>query len=198
MGRTGSLHAWEQENVSPDIQTIAKGLAAGYAPLSMLLMNHKIVDTIKAGSGFFNHGHTYSSHAVACAASLAVQRIIKRDNLLQNVQMAGDRLEQGLKTALGEHPYVGNIRGRGLMWAVEFVTDRSEKEPFPLEERIAARMKLTGLRQPWQIALNTGVGTADTIVGDHITILPPYNITMTDVDLIVNRVKGVVEEILGT
>lgn len=198
MGRTGSMHAWEQEDVYPDIQTVAKGLAAGYAPISMLLMNQRIVDTIQAGSGFFNHGHTYSSHAVACAAALAVQRIIKRDNLLQNIQTTGDCLGRGLRAALGDHPHVGNIRGRGLMWAVEFVNDRKTKEPFPLKERVASRIKSAGLKDPWNIALNAGMGTADTIAGDHITITPPYNITVEEVELIIDRIKGVVEEVLGS
>lgn len=198
MGRTGSTHAWEQENVYPDIQTVAKGLAAGYAPIAMLLMSQRIVDAIQAGSGFFNHGHTYSSHAVACAAALAVQRIVKRDNLLQNVQTTGDRLGRGLQAALGRHPHVGDIRGRGLMWAVEFVKDRGTKEPFPLKERVAGRIKGAALKEPWSTALNAGMGTADTIAGDHITITPPYNIAEADVDLIVSRIKGAVEEVLGS
>ncbi|KAH7309186.1 aminotransferase, class III [Stachybotrys elegans] len=198
LGRTGSMHAWEQEGVYPDIQTVAKGLAGGYAPISMLLMNNKIVDVIQAGSGFFNHGHTYSSHAVACAAGVAVQRIIKRDNIIQNVQITGERLGNALKMALGNHKNVGNIRGRGLMWAVEFVKDRESKQPFPLEERVAGRIQSTGMREPWRVSLYPGTGTADTVLGDHITITPPLNITVEEVDLIVDLVKGVVEEVLGS
>jgi adenosylmethionine-8-amino-7-oxononanoate aminotransferase len=197
LGRTGANHAWEQEGVHPDIQTVAKGLAGGYAPISMLLMNDKIVDAIQKGSGFFNHGHTYNSHAVACAAAIAVQRIIKRDNIIQNVQVMGERLSNGLKTALGNHKNVGNIRGRGLMWAVEFVQDRESKQPFPVTERVAVRMKSIGIREQWGIALNASTGSVDTIVGDHIVISPPFNITAEEVDLIVDRVKGVVEEVLG-
>lgn len=197
MGRTGTLHAWEQEDVRPDIQTVAKGLAAGYSPIAMLLMNNKILEGIQAGSGFFNHGHTYGSHPVACAAAVAVQRIVKRDNLLQNVRTNGDYLGQKLKAALGRHPHVGDIRGRGFMWAIEFVKDRETKEPFPAKERVAGRIKSAGLKEPWNIALNAGMGTADTMIGDHLTIAPAYNITVEVIDLIVELTKGAVEEVLG-
>ncbi|KAI9733532.1 MAG: hypothetical protein M1834_003132 [Cirrosporium novae-zelandiae] len=198
MGRTGTTHAWQQDNVSPDIQTVAKGIAGGYAPISMLLMNQRVVDGIDAGGGFFNHGHTYGSHAVSCAAAVAVQRIVKRDNLLTNVAQMGNRLGEGLQAGLGRHPHVGDIRGRGLFWAVEFVRNKETKEPFGAKEGISRKIRQTGMKEPWNISLYPGSGTADGESGDHIMISPAYNITAEEIDLIVKLVKGVVEEVLGS
>ena len=197
MGRTGAFHAWQQENVQPDIQTVAKGIAGGYAPISMMLVNHRVVDGINAGSGIWNHGHTFSSHPVACAAGVAVQRIIKREKLVDNAALMGKRLGEGLKSALGGHPFVGDIRGRGMLWAVEFVRDKKTKETFPPHQRISAKIHQVGLADPWSVFLYPGVGTADGVDGDHIMLSPAYNITADEVDEIVRRLTGVVCEVLG-
>jgi adenosylmethionine-8-amino-7-oxononanoate aminotransferase len=118
MGRTGTLHAWEQEDVVPDLQTVAKGLGAGYAPIGALLVGSRVVDTLTKGTGSFLHSQTYQGHPVACAAAVAVQRIIRDDNLLENVRVRGEYLGALLKERLGGHRHVGDIRGRGLFWAV--------------------------------------------------------------------------------
>lgn len=118
MGRTGTLHAWEQEGVVPDLQTIAKGLGGGYAPIASLLVNKHVVDTLAKGTGAFSHTQTYQGHPVSCAAAYRVQQIIKGDNLLSNVREMGLYLEQLLREKLGKNPYIGDIRGRGLFWAV--------------------------------------------------------------------------------
>lgn len=118
MGRTGTLHAWEQEDVVPDLQTIAKGLGAGYAPIAGLLINKHVVDTLNKGTGAFVHSQTYQGHPVACAAAFKVQQIIQEDNLLPNVRAMGEYLGQRLHERLDNHPHVGDIRGRGLFWAV--------------------------------------------------------------------------------
>ena len=118
MGRTGTLHAWEQEDVVPDLQTIAKGLGAGYAPIAALLVNQSVVDTLTKGTGAFVHSQTYQGHPVACAAAYQVQQIIQSDGLLANVREMGEYLGQLLKGRLSAHPNVGDIRGRGLFWAV--------------------------------------------------------------------------------
>lgn len=120
MGRTGTLHAWEQEDVVPDLQTIAKGLGAGYAPIAGLLVNKHVVDTLSKGTGAFVHSQTYQGHPVACAAAYKVQQIIQEDNLLPNVRAMGEYLGQLLHERLDSHPHVGDIRGRGLFWAVSF------------------------------------------------------------------------------
>lgn len=118
MGRTGTLHAWEQEDVVPDLQTIAKGLGGGYAPIAGLLINQHVVDTLTKGTGAFAHSLTYQGHPVSCAAAYRVQKIIQEDNLLPNVLEMGAYLSQLLHEKLDDHPHVGDIRGRGLFWAV--------------------------------------------------------------------------------
>ncbi|EPE26985.1 PLP-dependent transferase [Glarea lozoyensis ATCC 20868] len=197
MGRTGTYHAWQQENVTPDIQTVAKGLAGGYSPIAMLLMNQKVVDGLLLGRGFFNHGHTYGFHPVACAAAAEVQKILKRDNLLQNVTAMGDLLGSELKEAFKDNPNVGDIRGRGLFWAVEFVSDKSSKKPFPATKGVARKIKQLGMTEKHNIALQTGSGTVDGEVGDHLLISPPYTVTAEEIETIVKLAVSVVEEVLS-
>jgi adenosylmethionine-8-amino-7-oxononanoate aminotransferase len=118
MGRCGTLHAWEQEDVVPDLQTIGKALGGGYAPVSGLLISDIVVQAIDKGTGAFRHGQTYQGHPVSCAAALAVQKVIKEEGLLENVRRMGAYLEDRLKKALSGNPYVGDIRGKGLFWGV--------------------------------------------------------------------------------
>jgi adenosylmethionine-8-amino-7-oxononanoate aminotransferase len=121
MGRTGTLHAWEQENVVPDLQTIAKGLGAGYASIGALLVNTHVTDVLKAGTATFSHSQTYQGHPLACAAALEVQNIIREENMLDNVRRQGAKLGSLLKARVGGHPNVGNVRGRGLLWGVSLL-----------------------------------------------------------------------------
>lgn len=118
MGRTGTLHAWEQEDVVPHLQTVAKGLGAGYEPIGALLVNRTVVDALSRGSSSFVHSQTYQGHPVACAAAYEVQQVIKDEKLLSNVQSLGPYLGSELRRRLGEHEHVGDIRGRGFMWGV--------------------------------------------------------------------------------
>ena len=124
------FEAGRQENITPDIVTMAKGLAAGYQPVGALLCRDEIVATIRANSGFFQHGHTFMGHATAVAAALAAQKAIRNENLLDNVVLRGGNIRRGLHDALDSHPHVGDIRGRGLFIGVEFVADRETKKPF--------------------------------------------------------------------
>jgi adenosylmethionine-8-amino-7-oxononanoate aminotransferase len=130
MGRTGTLHAWEQEGVAPDIQAIAKGLGGGYQPIGAMLTTNRIVDTIRQGSGAFQHGHTYLAHPLACAAALEVQRVIGEEKLLERVKELGAHLEKRLTERFGNHRHVGDIRGRGLFQAIELVADRATRKSF--------------------------------------------------------------------
>lgn len=118
MGRTGTIHAWEQEGIVPDLQTIAKGLGAGYYPIGALLINQKIVDILNKGTGGFMHSQTYQGHPAACAAAYEVQQVIKDENLMANVREMGTLLGSLLKACISEHPHVGDVRGRGLFWGV--------------------------------------------------------------------------------
>ncbi|MBS0541335.1 MAG: aspartate aminotransferase family protein, partial [Proteobacteria bacterium] len=141
MGRTGTLHACEQEGIAPDLMTVAKGLGGGYAPIGAVLLSDKIYDAFAGGSGFFQHGHTYMAHPLACAAALAVQETIQRDNLLANVREMGALLQRRLGERFGNHAHVGDIRGRGLFQAVELVEDRSTKTPFDPARKLHAKVK---------------------------------------------------------
>ncbi|MGY4486643.1 adenosylmethionine-8-amino-7-oxononanoate aminotransferase [Bradyrhizobium sp. LM3.2] len=149
MGRTGTTHAWEQEGVAPDIQAIAKGLGGGYQPIGAMLASGKIIDTIRAGSGAFQHGHTYLAHPLACAAALEVQNVIREDGLLERVKERGKQLEQRLTERFGNHRHVGDIRGRGLFWAIELVADRAGRTSFDpalkLNQKIKAEAFANGL-----------------------------------------------------
>ena len=141
MGRTGTLHACEQEGISPDLMAIAKGLGGGYAPIGALLMQEKIFETVAGGSGAFQHSHTYMGHPLAGAAALAVQRVMRRNNLLENVRVQGAYLSRRLKERFGNHPFVGDVRGRGLFQGLELVADRDTKEPFDPKLKLHARAK---------------------------------------------------------
>ena len=183
MGRCGTLHAIEQEGVSPDLLVIAKGLGGGYQPIGATLATGRIVDALRSGSGMFQHGHTYIGHPVAAAASLAVQKVIERDNLLANVRARGADLRHGLTQHLANHPHVGDIRGRGLFFGIELVRDRATKATFDPVLKLHAGVK--------RRAMDNGLlvypmgGTVDGKSGDHVLVAPPFIVTEDDIDRIV-------------
>jgi adenosylmethionine-8-amino-7-oxononanoate aminotransferase len=191
MGRTGSLHAWEQEDVRPDIQTIAKGLGGGYQPIGAVLARAGIVRAMGRGSGFFQHGHTYLGHPVACAAALAVQRVIERDDLLGRVRQRGRSLQQLLRDRLGDHEHVGDIRGRGLFFAVELVRDRAAKTPFEPSLSLHARIKREALARG--LACYPSGGTIDGRLGDHVLLAPPFITSEAELALIVERLGAAID-----
>ncbi|QKX61591.1 uncharacterized protein TRUGW13939_08743 [Talaromyces rugulosus] len=194
MGRCGTLHAWEQEDVVPDMQAIGKGLGGGYAPVAGLLIGEKVVDALDKGTGSFRHGQTYQGHPVSSAAALAVQSVIQKENLLDNVKVMGGLLQTELERRLSNHPHVGNIRGKGLFWGVEFVKDKATKEPFDHKLGLAFRIQDKGLTPDYGISLYGGQGTADGVRGDHILLAPPYNTTREEIMLIAELVQKVVED----
>ena len=191
MGRTGTLHAVEQEGVVPDLMTIAKGMGGGYAPIGATLVSERIVRAFSQGSGLFQHGHTYLGHAVACAAALTVQRIIQRDGLLENVRAMGSYLMESLGARFGRHPHVGDIRGRGLFQAIELVEDRATKEPFDPARKLHARIKREAMARG--LMVYPMGGTIDGRRGDHVLLAPPYIVTRADVDAIVDRLGDAVD-----
>jgi adenosylmethionine-8-amino-7-oxononanoate aminotransferase len=196
MGRTGTLHACEQDGVAPDLLCIAKGLGGGYQPIGGTLIANKIIEAMQRGSGFFQHGHTYLGHPVACAAALAVQETIRRDNLLANARARGAQLQAKLQAALGAHPHVGDIRGRGLFWAIELVRDRTSKVPFDPAYRLHAQIK-AGAMARGLCVYPTG-GTIDGRLGDHVLIAPPFIVTEAQLDAIVERLAGAVDEAIAS
>ncbi|WP_095203474.1 aspartate aminotransferase family protein [Mesorhizobium carmichaelinearum] len=191
MGRTGTTHAWEQEEVSPDIQAVAKGLGGGYQPIGGILVAGKVISALRHGSGGFVHGQTYQAHAVACAGALEVQRIIQEENLLANVVEAGSKLETLLIERFRNHRHVGNVRGRGLFRAIEFVKDRSTKTPFTPELKLNERVKHEAFLRG--LCIYPSTGTADGVNGDHIIVAPPYIVTPPQLDHIVDRLGEAVD-----
>ncbi len=141
------------------------------------------------------HGHTYQAHPVACAAALAVQKIIRDDNLIDNVNAMGERLMTGLTERLGNHRHVGDIRGRGLFQAIELVTDRATKATFDPALKLNERIKETAFAHG--LAIYPMGGTVDGKYGDHICIAPPYIATPSDIDTIVERLGDAVDDAIA-
>lgn len=194
MGRTGYLFACEEDGVVPDIVTIAKGLAAGYQPIGAMISSSRIYDAVVGGSGFFQHGHTYIGHATACAAALAVQRTIAGDHLLENVLARGEQLRARLRETLGDHPNVGDIRGRGLFVGVEFVADRETKATLDPAQKMHARLKSTAMHNG--LLIYPMGGTVDGVRGDHVLFAPPFICTAQDIDRIVERFAASVQAVM--
>jgi len=191
MGRTGSMYAIGQEGVAPDIVAVAKGLGAGYQPIGAVLAHEAIVDTLRQRSGMFQHGHTYVGHPVAAAAALAVQQVIERDDLLAQVQRRGALLRRMLGDAFGTHEHVGDIRGRGLFMALEFVRDRETKAPFAPEIKLHAALKAEAMARG--LLVYPMGGTIDGQLGDHVLLAPPFIVTPGELSEIVSRLADAVE-----
>lgn len=195
MGRTGSLFAYEQEGIIPDIVTIAKGLGGGYQPIGATLVSDKIYSAFQQGSGIFMNGHTYLGHPVACAAALAVQKEIEKHNLIENVQKMGNYLDQKLHEAFDKHPHVGDIRGRGLFRAVEFVEDKKTKAPFDPEFSLNTKLKKAAM-DLGMICYPNG-GTIDGRLGDHVLLAPPFIADEALIDEIVSRLVRALNRVTG-
>ncbi|WP_444677247.1 aspartate aminotransferase family protein [Halomonas sp. E19] len=195
MGRTGSLFAAEQEGITADLITIAKGLGAGYQPIGATLVSGRIREAIANGSGFFQHGHTYIGHATACAAALAVQKSLQQRDLLPRVRELGEGLQRRLAERFGDHPHVGDIRGRGLFLGLELVADRATQAAFEPERKVHARVK--------QAAMQAGLmcypmgGTLDGRQGDHILLAPPFILDESHLDEIVDKLDTALRSALA-
>jgi adenosylmethionine-8-amino-7-oxononanoate aminotransferase len=195
MGRTGRLFACEEDGVAPDMIAVAKGLGAGYQPIGALLCTGAIYDAIARGSGFFQHGHTYMGHPLAAAAANAVLDEIEGRDLLGAVRERGAQLDAALRARLGQHPHVGDIRGRGLFRGLELVADRETKAPFDPGAKVHARVK--------RLAFEAGLicypmgGTIDGRRGDHVLLAPPFVIAPDEIGELVDRLAGAVDAATG-
>jgi len=181
----------EQEGIAPDLMTIAKGLGGGYQPVGAVLASTKIVEAIKRGSGMFQHGHTYIGHPVGAAAALAVQKVIRREGLLDKVRQDGRYFSDRLRETLGGHANVGDIRGRGLFWGVELVEDRATKRAFDPALRLHAKIKAEAM-QRGLMTYPMG-GTIDGKHGDHVMLAPPFIATRAELDEIVRRLAAAID-----
>jgi len=205
MGRMGtSLHAWQGPNsytdgVVPDIQTVAKGLGAGYASIGAVLFNARVANGIRNGSNWLQHGHTYQTHPLACAASLAVLDVIEEEKLLAQCTNRGQYLGRLLKEQLTgpnakASPYVFDVRGGGLFWAVEFEFTAADSEAWFKSQRFGGRVQAKAM----ELGLVTmGMsGGVDGSRGDHIILSPAYTVSEKEVEEIVRRVVEAVEEVI--
>jgi adenosylmethionine-8-amino-7-oxononanoate aminotransferase len=194
MGRVGHLFACDAEGIAPDILCIAKGLGAGYQPIGAMLCTQAIFDAISAGTGFFQHGHTYLGHPVACATSLAVMKAMQDRDLIPKVQTQGEKLATALSDRFGQHPHIGDIRGRGLFRGIEFVEDREKKTPFDPARNTAGRFK--------KAAFEAGLicypmrGTRDGNLGDHVLLAPPFIISDDQIGEVVDKLSVAVQQVL--
>jgi adenosylmethionine-8-amino-7-oxononanoate aminotransferase len=188
MGRTGHMYACAEDGATPDILTMAKGLGGGYAPIGGLLAHRKIRDAIASGSGVLKHGTTYSGHTLSCAAALAVQDVIAEEGLLQNVRKMGGLLRERLNEAFGQHPHIGDIRGRGLFLGLEMVADRETKAPFDPARKTWLRLREAAMERG--LICYPGGGSIDGKQGDHIVLAPPYNLTEAQAGEIVDKLAA--------
>lgn len=190
-GRTGSWFAFEQEGIVPDIAVIAKGLGAGYQPIAAVLLSPGVADAIDHGSGAVAHSHTYMGHACGAAAALAVLDVVRDDNLLDNVARQGRSLRERITQRLHNHPHVGDVRGRGLLLALELVADRASKKPFDPSIPLASAIKNAGMDQGLMIYPSSG--TIDGIRGSHILLAPPYIVNNSQIDEITDKVSEAID-----
>jgi adenosylmethionine-8-amino-7-oxononanoate aminotransferase len=185
MGRCGTLFACEQDGVRPDIITIAKGLGAGYQPIGAMLCSGEIYAAIETGSGFFQHGHTYIGHPVACAAANAVVNKLVGGRLVEQSRIMGARLKKQLAAEFGQHPYIGDIRGRGLFVGLEIVQNRETKAPFDPERGVNKAVKKAAFSAG--LACYPMGGTIDGVRGDHVLLAPPFILQDIHIDEIVDK-----------
>ena len=191
MGRTGHLFACDHDNVAPDIMCIAKGLGAGYQPIGAMLCSGRIFNAIRDGSGFFQHGHTYIGHPVATAAALAVVTELTEKDLPMRAALMGEKLQTALSKALGQHPNVGDIRGRGLLRGLELVMDRGSKQPFDPSLGIAEKIKKAAFAE--RLICYPMSGTRDGRNGDHVLLAPPFIIEDPQIDELIAKLTKAIE-----
>ncbi len=194
MGRTGDLFACDADGIAPDILCIAKGLGAGYQPIGAMLCTRQIYAAIEDGSGFFQHGHTYIGHPVAAAAAKAVVTKLTTQGLVDRAAQMGDQLKSALEDRFGQHPHVGDIRGRGMFLGLEFVEDRDHKRPFAAEHRIAPRLKAAAFEAG--LICYPMPGTRDGKSGDHVLLAPPFILQDAQVTELVDKLGTAVGKVI--
>ncbi|KAI9635794.1 adenosylmethionine-8-amino-7-oxononanoate aminotransferase [Dioszegia hungarica] len=195
-GRTGKLHAWQWEDCQPDVQILGKGVNGGYSPLSVVLMNEKVVDVFRKGSGAFMNGYTYQSSGVGCRAALECYKYIKKHNLVEQCHERGLLLEKLLNEKILPHPNVGDVRGKGLFWGVELIKNKATKEPFPADHPVADLITAEAIRIG-AVVYPGMKGAADGVLGDHVMLCPPYTISEDELEYLVDVLVESIKAVLG-
>ena len=194
MGRTGHLYSHFEDDFAPDIVAIGKGLAAGYQPISGYLIGPHIHEALRGGSGVLQNGQTHVNHPYACAIALEVQKTIEDDHLIAHARDRGEQFRKGLERIAHAHPFIGDVRGRGLFLGVEFVTDKETKQPMPNGPQLADLIKRTGFT--FDLLTYPGSGTADGKEGCHILFAPPFIASDDEIDEMLNRIDTVLRDCL--
>lgn len=194
MGRTGSLFSHLDEGILPDIVAIGKGLAAGYQPISAYLVAEHIFDAMAKGAGVLRNGQTHVNHPYACAVALSAQRILEEESLLAAAKERGDEMKTLLRKAIADHPYIGDIRGRGALLGVEFVADRTSKRPLHGGSAFAAQFKRAALEH--RLLTYPGAGTVDGNTGNHVMFAPPFVSSRDDIAEMVLRFERTVDDVM--
>ena len=192
MGRCGSLFAFEQDDFVPDIITLAKGLGGGYQPIGAMMVREEILREIEKSSGAFAHGHTYVGHATACAAGAAVLKVFDEERLVERSRVMGEKLLARLRERFGEHPHIGDIRGRAMFRGLELVADRGTKQPLPPHWQLAGRIKAKAMQHG--LICYPMHGTADRFSGDHVLLAPPFIMEETHLDELVEKLGRAIDE----
>jgi len=196
-GRTGAWFAMTHFGVEPDVMALAKGAAGGYFPLSIMAARGADVETIRQAHGDFNHGGTFSHHAVGAAAALATLDYLEAHDLVARAATVGAHLGTRLRQGLADLPCVGDVRGIGMLWAVEFVANRETKAPYPAVARFSARFsaRVTAAARELGVLLYPGHGGVDGVRGDHLMVAPPYVVTEEQIDTIVAALRAAVQQV---
>jgi len=203
MGRMGTLHAWESfgDGAAPDIQTCAKGLAAGYQPLGAVLLSGKVSQGLKTGSGFMKHGFTYQANPLACAAALAVQKVIAEEDLLSRCKESGKLLSSLLRTRLASPspaaPYIFDIRGGGLFWGIEFSGHENKYRPSEPGERLAIKLQAICLQNGLIVMGFSGGADLEGVSGEHLLLAPALTATSAEIEAIANIVVASIESVVA-
>jgi adenosylmethionine-8-amino-7-oxononanoate aminotransferase len=194
MGRTGKPFAVQHWDVEPDMILVGKGIASGYAPLGAVLVSAHVVEAIEHGSGAFVHGFTYQAHPVSTAAGNAVLDCLESQKLFDRVVPAGNSLRQAL-SPLQSHPNVGDVRGLGLLLGIEFVKNKTTREPFPREQDIAEKIRQACLEE--NVLTYPTQGCVDGLRGDHVLLAPPFTISPEECVLIAHALQSAVAKVFS-
>jgi adenosylmethionine-8-amino-7-oxononanoate aminotransferase len=194
-GRCGTWRALEHDGVVPDIMAVGKGLAGGYIPLAATILRKQLGDTILSEQGSFLTGHTYSGHTTACAAGLAVQRLIERESLVSRVRTRGEALRRELQDALKRFEEVGDVRGRGFLIGIELVRDRATREPFPAERALSQAIGRRAFEDG--LICYPCAGHVGGVRGDTIIVAPPYNASEAELAELIEKLAGAIGRTLA-
>ncbi len=195
-GRSGTYFAFEQEGITPDMVTLAKGLGGGYQPIGAVISQGFIHRGIVDAFGAFAHGHSYVGHATVAAAGVAVMQVLQEENLLDQVKQTGELLRNRIREVFSEHPHIGDVRGRGLLIGIELVSDRDSKSPIQKELGVPAAISSAAMENG--LICYPGGGTADGVNGAHILLAPPFIYQPEHVDELVSKLEKTLTQVSFT